>query len=262
MSIELRPASSLPAAELAALFTRAYEGYFVPMQLDEDALRFLQRTFDLDLDAGLIAFDGAEPVGLVNLGVRGDRGWIGGLGVVPEARRQGLGRTLMEAVHEQARSRGIGEISLEVIEANEPAFRLYEDLGYEAVRWLEIGSLEAAPGEEPAEEDWQAVHERIRAARRAREPWQRDDVTLLHYDDLRGLTTDTGAAVFRVSADGRVALMQFAGDEEGARAALALLRALGPVSLLNIPEDDPVVAALRDAGTIALRQREMVLTLG
>jgi ribosomal protein S18 acetylase RimI-like enzyme len=261
MSIELRPARSLPVAELAALFTRTYEDYFVPMQVDEATLEFLVRTFDLDLDAGLVAFAGGDPVGLVNLGVRGDRGWIGGLGVVPEARRQGLGRALMEAVHEQACSRGIEEISLEVIEANEPAFRLYEDLGYEGLRWLEIGSLEAAPGEEPAEEDWRDVHERIRSARRTREPWQRDDATLLHYDDLRGLTTETGAAVFRVAAESRVVLMQFAGDEQAARHVLAALRTLGSVSLLNIPEDDPAATALRDMGTVALRQREMVLTL-
>ena len=43
MSIELRPASSLPAPDLAALFNRCYEGYFVPMQLDESALRGMAR---------------------------------------------------------------------------------------------------------------------------------------------------------------------------------------------------------------------------
>ncbi len=102
-------------------------------------------------------------MGLVNLGVRSDRGWIGGLGIVPEARRQGFGRALMEAVHEQARSRGIEEISLEVIEGNDAAFRLYENLGYELLRWVEIGSLEAAPGDALADEDCEAAHERIRA---------------------------------------------------------------------------------------------------
>ena len=65
MTVDLRAASSFEADELAALFTRAYEGYFVPMQVDEEALRFLVRAFDLDLDAGLVAFDDDEPVGLV-----------------------------------------------------------------------------------------------------------------------------------------------------------------------------------------------------
>jgi ribosomal protein S18 acetylase RimI-like enzyme len=262
MSAELRPASSLPRGELAALFTRAYEGYFVPIQVDEAALGFLERTFDLDLDASLVAFDDDEAVGLVNLGVRGNRGWIGGLGIIPEARRRRFARTLMEAIHEQARSRGIEEISLEVIEANEAAFRLYENLGYESLRWVEIGSLEAAPGETAPDEDWQGAHERIRAARQAPEPWQRDDETLLRYDDLRGLTTETGAAVYRATVDGRIVLMQSAGDEKAARQVLASLRALGAVSVFNVPADDPVVRALRDlGGRIDLRQREMRLRL-
>jgi ribosomal protein S18 acetylase RimI-like enzyme len=262
VSIDLRPASSLPAGELAALFTRAYEGYFVPLQLDEAALAFMVRTFDLDLDAGLVAFDGEEPVGLVNLGVRGERGWIGGLGVVPAARRKGVGRTLMDAVHERARSLGVHEVTLEVIEANDAAFRLYDELGYDMVRWLEIGSLEPDSGEMPAEGDWHAAHERIRAARSTREPWQRDDETLAHCDDLRGLTTDTSAAVYRAGADGRVVVMQFAGGDTAARETLESLRALGPVSIFNVPEDDPLAAAFKRLGcTVALRQRELRLSL-
>lgn len=262
MSLQLRPASSLPAGELAALFNRAYENYFVPIQVDEAGLAFMLRTFDLDLDAGVVAFEGDEPVGLVNLGIRGDRGWIGGLGVVPAARRSGIGRGLMEAVHEGARSRGLREITLEVIEANEPAFRLYDELGYEMVGWLEIGSLEASPGDPPREEDWRPARGRIRAEFSTREPWQREEETLRQYDDLRGFTTGTGAAVYRVAGDGSVVLMQFAGDETAARETLESLRALGPVTLFNVAEDDPLSAAhKRLGGTVALRQRELRLSL-
>ena len=63
------------------------------------------RRFDLDLAASRVARAGGEPVGIALLGLRGDRGWIGGMGVVPGARREGLGRRLMAAVIEQARSR-------------------------------------------------------------------------------------------------------------------------------------------------------------
>jgi GNAT superfamily N-acetyltransferase len=262
VTAELCAASSLSPGELAALFTRAYEGYYVPVQVDEAAVEFLVRTFDLDLDASLVAVDDGEPVGLVNLGVRGGGGWIGGLGVVAEARRRGIGRTLMEAVHEHARARGIREISLEVIEANEPAYRLYDALGYDFLRWVQIGSLDPAEGNALPDEDWQAAHTRILELRTEREPWQRDDDTLRHYDDMRGLTAGTGAAVFRATPDGRVVLMQFAGDGDAARAILESLRTLGPVSVFNVPEEDPVLVALKDlGGSIALRQREMSLTL-
>jgi GNAT superfamily N-acetyltransferase len=262
VTVELRAASSLSPSELAVLFTRAYENYYVPVQVDEAALELMARTFDMDPDAGLVAVEEGEAVGLVNLGVRGERGWIGGLGVIAEARRKGLGRMLMDAVHEQARDRGIREISLEVIEANEPAFRLYEDLGYQFLRWLEIGSLERQDGEPPPEEAWQEAHARIRDLRTAREPWQRDDETLRHYDDLRGLTTDTGAAVYHTGGDGRVVLMQFAGDDTAARETLGSLRALGAVTLFNVPEDDPLAGALRGlGGTVGLRQRELAISV-
>ena len=42
--------------------------------------------------------------------------------------------------------------------------------------------------------------------------------------------------------------MQFAGDQDAAREVLASLRALGPVSVFNVPEDDPVASALRQLG--------------
>lgn len=253
MTVDLRAASSFEADELAALFTRAYEGYFVPMQVDEEALRFLVRAFDLDDD---------EPVGLVNLGIRGERGWIGGLGVVSRARRRGIGRMLMEAVHEEARARGIRELSLEVIEANEAAFRLYEELGYGMTRWLEIGSLDSAPGEAPPEEAWQAAHERIRASRSTREPWQRDDDTLRHYDDLRGLAAGDGAAVYRVTPEGRIVVLQFAGDQPAARETLEALRTLGAVSVFNVSEGGALVAALEElGGSVVLRQRELAFRL-
>jgi ribosomal protein S18 acetylase RimI-like enzyme len=264
VTLELRAASSLSTGELAALFTSAYEDYIVPMRLDEGAMRMVVRLFDIDLDAGLIALQDGEPVGVVNLGVRGDRGWIGGIGVVTRARRQGIARRLMEAVQEEARTRGVREISLEVIEANEAAHRLYVDLGYEMTRWLEIGSLDPEDGAESGEEEpWERAHARIRELRTAPEPWQRDDGTLRHYDDLRGLRTDTGgAALFRIQTDCRVMLVQFAGDEDDARSFLVALRRKGPVSLFNVPEGDPALAASAGlGGRTALRQREMVLPL-
>ena len=262
MTVDLRAASSIDTSELAALFTRAYENYFVPIELDEAALAFMARLFDLDLAASFVALEDGDPVGIVNLGIRGERGWIGGLGVVAQARRRGLGRRLMEAVHDEARTRGIREISLEVIEANEPAFLLYEDLGYEFTRCVEIGTLDAADGARPVETGWEAAHEFIRERRRTPEPWQRDDNTLRHYDDLRALRTETGAVVFRVLTDGTVMLVQLAGDEEEARELLIGLRTLGPVGLLNIPEDDPVASAFSAlGGRVRLRQRELRLSL-
>ena len=43
--------------------------------------------YDLDREASRLAYDGDEGVGFGNLGVRGEDAWIGGVAVVPAARR-------------------------------------------------------------------------------------------------------------------------------------------------------------------------------
>src|ERR1041385_3314615 len=97
MSIVMRPASSLSLAALTTLFNAGYEGYVIPFHLDEPALRSMTSSFDIDLDASRVAFRDGEPVGFANLALRVDEAWIGGVGVVAPARRQGLGERLMHA---------------------------------------------------------------------------------------------------------------------------------------------------------------------
>ena len=79
MSLELRSARTLSVGERAELFTAAYEGYVVPMRIDEASLAWMEEKFDFDLDASRIAYREGEPVGLANLAVRGRDAWIGGV---------------------------------------------------------------------------------------------------------------------------------------------------------------------------------------
>ena len=48
--------------------------------------------------------------------------------------RQGIGRLLMQRVHEWANEQGTTDVELEVYEFNMPARTLYEHLGYETIR--------------------------------------------------------------------------------------------------------------------------------
>jgi ribosomal protein S18 acetylase RimI-like enzyme len=260
LSVELRSASALGRAERAQLFTSAYEGYMLPFQIDEPALASMEAAFDLDVDASRLAFCDGAAVGLGNLGVRGDDAWIGGVGVVPAARRSGVGEALMRALHEQARERGIRRVWLEVIVENTTALALYEKLGYRTVRDVEVWSLPAEDGPSEAKEvPAVEARARIRELGTGHEPWQRADRTVENYGDARGLSTDGAAAVYRQPGE-HVQVLQIAGDPEP---LLHSMRRLGTVSVLNLPVDEPAASALGSLGaTVVVRQHEMLLQLG
>jgi len=255
LSLELRSAQTLSVGERAELFTAAYEGYVVPMRIDEASLAWMEEKFDFDLDASRIAYRDGEPAGLANLAVRGQDAWIGGVGVVASARRAGLGEALMRAVHEEARTRGVQRVWLEVIVENTGAFALYEKLGYELVQDVEVWTLPAAEGEHAGREV--PVSEVKVQLPERHEPWQRADGTLAHYDDVRGLVTDTGAMLFCVRSSAQ--LQQYAGEPEP---LLRALRTFGDVYMLNLPAEDPAALVLRElGGSVVLRQHEMLLEL-
>lgn len=259
MSVEIDSASSLDQAQRAELFNSAYEGYLLPFRIDEQQLAGMDAAFDIDVDASRIASRDGELVGLGNLGVRGEDAWIGGVGVVPAARRSGVGEALMHALHEQAGDRGVRNVWLEVIFENSSASALYEQLGYRAVRDVEVWSLPAEDGPATAREvPVDEAHARLRELRTGREPWQRADKTVANYNDTHGLETDAGTAVYRQFGD-HVQLLQIAGEPE---ALLSALRRLGRVSVVNLPEDDAASSVLRAlGGNVVVRQHEMLLEL-
>src|SRR5579885_3044602 len=166
-SVRLVPASTFSIDELALTFTESFEGYAVPMDVDGPTFRRMAELFDIDADASLVAVRGDERVGLVNVGLRGRSAWIGGMGVTARERRGGIGEALMRAAHESAAERGAAEVWLEVITTNEPAIRLYEKLGYEHVRELEIWAVEPVEAQASAARETGA-RERPRAAPGAR----------------------------------------------------------------------------------------------
>ena len=241
------PADTFGLAELAALFSAGYEGYYVPLHVDEAALTFMVDAWDIDLGRSWVALRGEEQIGVTMLGVRGDRGWIGGLGVVVGERRSGVGRALMEAVLAHAPA----DVSLEVIEQNEPAIRLYESLGFERTRILEVWSLT----EEPPAATARTVEPRPLG--QAGLPWQRADASLP--PAYERLEVDGGAALIRVNGP-RVSVLQLEAQHEGAaEELLATARARGEsLHYVNVPEGDPASAALEAlGGNLDLRQFEL-----
>jgi len=81
------------------------------------------------------AFEGAEILGVAGLRANqgpkeSHKGMLVGMYVRPRARNRGVGRRLVEAVIEVARTRGVELLQLAVVSDNEPARRLYARLGF------------------------------------------------------------------------------------------------------------------------------------
>lgn len=233
--MNLVSADTFTDEELADLFTRGYEGYYLPVQVDAAAFRFMVDAWDVDLARSRVA----PGKGFCNLAVRAGRGWIGGIGVVPEARREGLGRALMEAVLELAPP----TVTLEVLEQNEPAIRLYESLGFERTRILEVWSL-------PEVEEVPARSADPTPLGGDDLPWQREDASLPPGGYER-LELGEGAILLR----DRNVLQLRAPDEETAVALLSRGRSL---NFVNVPEGDVASRALALlGGSLTLRQHEL-----
>jgi len=286
-ALEYLPASRWDDEALAALFNRGYAGYLVPLTLDAASLRAHVTLNDVDLGASRVAVRDGEPVAFALLGVReasapgGGRGWIGGMGVAPEARGAGLGAAIMQATLAEARRLRLGVVDLEVLEQNLRAARIYEELGFRDTRRLEVWGRDAA-SPPPAEAGMpQAVAlpvaeclEALAGATRERPAWQCDLPTLAH---AAGRLTALGVR----AGDGIAACVLFRADEKQVRiaglwarpdagtaaleAALRAVLAAHPgagLTILNLPADTVESGPLLRLGAgVRLRQREMRLAL-
>jgi ribosomal protein S18 acetylase RimI-like enzyme len=272
--VELVPAESLDLDALTELFNAGYSDYIVPLQLDRAGLEYTIAICDIDLAASRVAVEEGESAAFAFLALRGDEGWIGGMGTVPARRRRGFGRAALEAVLTEARGRGTASVRLEVIEQNKPARRLYEKLGFQRVRDLGVWILDSAAPRvtqaQPAAFD--DAHAWIRANRPAPEPWQRADETLAHMSErgleLHGLTVErdaetVGALVYQVG-QGPPGIAQLAArDEQAAANLLVAVAAHGDgLRFVNLPAGDPAETALNVLrARRQIGQRELRLSL-
>jgi [ribosomal protein S18]-alanine N-acetyltransferase len=77
--------------------------------------------------------EGALILGYVCAWFIHDEGQLANIAVLPEYRRRGLGRALIDHVFCEARQRGIRSLSLEVRRSNQAALELYKSLGFQEV---------------------------------------------------------------------------------------------------------------------------------
>jgi GNAT superfamily N-acetyltransferase len=140
MDFTSNPASDHSLPDLVEILNRGFEGYFINVTFNVNALLNMTRKDGIDLTASRVLIADGQPTGIAFIARRGWTSRLAAMGIVKEARGNGAGSWLMQTLIREARQRGEREMLLEVIEQNEPAVRLYEKSGFEVVRRL-IGLL-------------------------------------------------------------------------------------------------------------------------
>jgi ribosomal protein S18 acetylase RimI-like enzyme len=136
MTFALQPASNFPIADVANLLTRGFEGYFVPINIDQNALLTMMRRDGVDLAESRVISKDGEPIGVALIARRGWTSRLAAMGIVPTGRNGGAGTWVMEQLVQEARARGERQMVLEVIEQNTAGMKLYEKIGFKRLRRL------------------------------------------------------------------------------------------------------------------------------
>lgn len=143
-AVRLVPASQLTIKDLTIIYNQTRVDYLVPMPMNMAKMTEYIQVYDIDLERSFVAMDGATMIGLGMLGTRPGRAWITRLGILPQSRRHGAGRAMMNALLEGAEQAGVNFTMLEVIKGNQPAHALFLKLGYREIGELLI--LRRPPG--------------------------------------------------------------------------------------------------------------------
>ncbi len=132
-ALVVRRATTADAAAAATIIATALAEYglpFEPAGRDADVATFGAK----DEHDDLVAVDAASgrAIGVASIGPQGAEGvaWVSKVFVAKAARRRGVGRALMAALHEAARARGYREIGLRTRRVFVEAIALYEAHGY------------------------------------------------------------------------------------------------------------------------------------
>ncbi len=138
-SIALRRWTPWRRGKFARAIERTYEGSLdcpamAGLRTARDAIATHRATGLFRPGAWHLALEGREAVGVVLVNTVEGRGDLTYLGVVPQARRRGIGRALMaQAIRDTARM-GLPVLGLAVDTSNTPAMRLYAGAGFQEMR--------------------------------------------------------------------------------------------------------------------------------
>ncbi len=139
--VKLKTIEKLSVEEITDLFNRAFEDYFVKIDLTPEYMAGKLDSEGLDPMLSLGVFKNESPVAFMLHALRNVNGkriaYNGGTGVIKAFRGQHLTVKMYEKQIELLREKGAEEIELEVIADNVPAIRSYEKVGFRKTAVLE-----------------------------------------------------------------------------------------------------------------------------
>ena len=195
--LQSRSLLDLTAHEVAAALNAGFEGYLVPMRFTPGALERRVRPEHLDAEASRVYTLNGQTAGAALVARRGWTCRVAAMGVAAPVRGQGVGRAMLAEVLDAARARGDRAVTLEAVETNAPALRLYTSAGFAVVRRLVGYDRAPEPGEAAPITELDPAELARRVARHGEPglPWMLDAPTLAaQVAPVRAWTLD-GAAL-------------------------------------------------------------------
>jgi ribosomal protein S18 acetylase RimI-like enzyme len=266
-------------------FIEAFSDYVFPFALTETQFRNHIVFNGVDLSRTIGCIDNGR---LVGFSLNGFGNWNGvptaydaGTGVVPAYRRRGISEAMFEKMLPVFKADGIKQFLLEVVTSNEPAFRLYEKLGFKTVRTLALlqcdtsvtanqpsGDIEIREIVEP---DWQLLAKLWDG----QPSWQNSIDAVIRSRPVKrilGAFNGDGCVGYIVfsSFSGRIAQLAVDRDQRHHGVGAALVRAMQAetaegfaLQVINIDKDNkPAMEFFKDLGFYErLSQYEMVLPM-
>ncbi len=90
-------------------------------------------------DLIFVAEHQAKIVGACIAGYDGHRGWLYAVAVLPDHRRDGVGRALVQGAMEHLKSRGCGKVNLQIRADNHAVAQFYQSLGFDIEERMSMG---------------------------------------------------------------------------------------------------------------------------
>jgi ribosomal protein S18 acetylase RimI-like enzyme len=274
-AIKLVPVSRFNDEQLAAIYNQTRVDYMVPMPMNAARLAEYVKTYDVSREHSMVAqTQDGEMLGVNMLGLREGRAWITRLGVIPNTRRHGVGRLLMESLMQNAAGHSIHFLMLEVIKNNTPAHQLFLKLGfYEVGELLVLRRSPSTPPVDPIVADAQRMDRTdslvLVGRDRGTQPWTNQSESLFNAFEVSGLrlTLADGSRGWMVYQRQKFLLTRFAFKTEvgdPAIVAYALLSHLHnqyprlDTQIENIQINDPHLPAFYKMGYVeSFRRIEM-----